>query len=185
MSRYILRAWRLWVQKVTVILFIWKLLYVVHKELSRRQSRWLPALPMRDMDHHALLQLRTLEEVKWPAYSHKTSRSSTRTQVSDSKPRLLFPLHIEGCLSLITTNAKWQGWNGLFLKIFPALNSLSFSDSGVLCKKKKKDKQGNVWNSFPLFVSNEISLFSLKYKKGVKVMGVLEYIVLVESGRGL
>ena len=138
MSRYILRAWRLWVQKVTVILFIWKLLYVVHKELSRRQSRWLPALPMRDMDHHALLQLRTLEEVKWPAYSHKTSRSSTRTQVSDSKPRLLFPLHIEGCLSLITTNAKWQGWNGLFLKIFPALNSLSFSDSGVLCKKKKK-----------------------------------------------
>lgn len=123
-----------------VMLFIWKLLYIVHKELSPGQSHWLFTLPMRDMDHHPLLQLRTLEEVKWPTYSHKTSRGSTRTQVSDSKPKLLFPLHIDRRLSLITTNAKWQGWNGLFLKVFPALNSLSFSDSGVLCKKKKKKK---------------------------------------------
>lgn len=141
MSGYTLRAWRLWVQKVMVMLFIWKLLYIVHKELSPGQSHWLFTLPMRDMDHHPLLQLRTLEEVKWPTYSHKTSRGSTRTQVSDSKPKLLFPLHIDRRLSLITTNAKWQGWNGLFLKVFPALNSLSFSDSGVLCKKKKKRKR--------------------------------------------
>ena len=169
-----------------VMLFIWKLLYIVHKELSPGQSHWLFTLPMRDMDHHPLLQLRTLEEVKWPTYSHKTSRGSTRTQVSDSKPKLLFPLHIDRRLSLITTNAKWQGWNGLFLKVFPALNSLSFSDSGVLCKKNKNEnKQGNVWNSFPLFFSSEISLFSLKYKKGVKVISVLEYLVLVESGWGL